>query len=217
MGAMTHAVAGYPDQYLGSYEDACNQAKQALQLLEDVKHDGAAFWIATAIEILARVNLAEGSYLDAEERFQKSIATFRAYGNNWNISQAVALSGYAARGLGQTSLAKGRLREALKIAVEGRFFLVLVHILPGIALLFADQGEVERAVELYALASTQGIVANSKWFADIAGDEIASTAEGLPVDIAKTAKARGRALDLWETAEALLEELEELGWDSADQ
>ncbi len=211
-GALMHAVAGFPDQYLGSYEDACNQAKQALQLLEDVKHSGADSWIATAIEILARVNLAEGSYLAAEEMFQKSLATFQSHGSNWDISQTVALSGYAARGLGQTSLAKERLGEALKIAVEGRFFLILVHILPGIALLFADQGEVERAVELYALASTQGIVANSKWFDDIAGDEIAAAAEELPPEVVEAAKARGRELDLWETAENLLVELEELGW-----
>ena len=85
--------------------------------------------------------------------------------------------------------------EALKIAVEGRFFLILLHILPGIALLFADQGEIERAVELYALAATQGIVANSKWFDDIAGDEIARAAEGLPADVVDAAKARGRELD----------------------
>ena len=72
----------------------------------------------------------------------------------------------------------------------------------------ADQGEVERAVELYALAATQGIVANSKWFADIAGNEIANTAAGLPVEIIEAAKARGQELDLWQTAEVLLDEFE---------
>jgi hypothetical protein len=67
------------------------------------------------------------------------------------------------------------------------------------------------------LAATQGIVANSKWFADIAGDQIAEAAEGLPVEVADAAKARGRALDLWETVAGLLEELEKLGWRSTDQ
>ena len=84
--------------------------------------------------------------------------------------------------------------------------------LPGIALLFTDQGEIERAVELYALASTFGIVANSKWFADIAGDEITEAAEKLPADVIEAAKARGRELDLWQTAEELLAEMEEMGW-----
>ena len=89
-----------------------------------------------------------------------------------------------------------------------KIFFPLIHVLPGISLLFVDRGDAERAVELYALASTFGVVANSKWFADIAGDEIAVVAEGLPVEVAETAKARGRKLDLWETAAGLLEEFE---------
>lgn len=40
-------------------------------------------------------------------------------------------------------------------------------------------GEVEQVVELYMLESTQVMGTNSKWFADIAGDEIAKVAEGL--------------------------------------
>ena len=71
-------------------------------------------------------------------------------------------------------------------------------------------------LELYALASTQGYVANSKWFADITGDEIAAAAKQLPVEVAEAAKVRGRGLDLWETAAALLEELEAMGWGSAN-
>ena len=90
----------------------------------------------------------------------------------------------------------------------------LIHTLPGIALHFADQGNFERAVELDALATTFEIVANSKWFDDIAGDEIAAMAEALPVEIVEAAKVRGQELDLWETAEKLLFELEELGWGS---
>ena len=114
--------------------------------------------------------------------------------------------------MGQSSLAKRRLKDALKNAVDEKIFLPLIQTLPGIALLFSDQGQVERAVELYALACTQGIVANSKWFADIAGDEIAQAAQGLPVEVVEAAKARGRSLDLWGTAEALLVELEQAGW-----
>jgi hypothetical protein len=114
--------------------------------------------------------------------------------------------------LNQSSQAQGYLTEALQVAVEAKRYLSLIQTLPGIALLFADQGDAERAVELYALASTQGIVANSKWFDDIAGDEIAQAAERLPVEVVEAAKERGRSLDLWGTAQNLLEELEEAGW-----
>ena len=90
--------------------------------------------------------------------------------------------------------------------------MLLVHALPGIALLFADQGDMERAVELYALASTFDWVAKSKWFADIAGDEIEEVAAELPSDVVDAAQSRGRDLDVWETAGNLLAELEEMGW-----
>jgi len=95
--------------------------------------------------------------------------------------------------------------------------VLLVHALPGIALLFADQGDVERAVELYSLAATFDWVANSKWFADIAGDEIEGVAAQLPPDVVEAAKARGGALDVWETAEKLVNELEEMGWGIENQ
>ena len=102
------------------------------------------------------------------------------------------------------------------MTIETENYLCLTATLPGIALLFADQGQVERTVELYALATTQGYVANSKWFDDIAGDEIGAVAAGLPAEVAEAAKARGRGLDLWETAAELLVELEELGWDNTE-
>jgi hypothetical protein len=69
--------------------------------------------------------------------------------------------------------------QALRIAVEDRLWLSLVETLPGLALLWADMGQVGRAVEMYALAAREPYVA----------------------------KERGRARDLWATAEELLAEL----------
>ena len=64
------------------------------------------------------------------------------------------------------------------------------------ALLLADRGEAARAVELYALASRHPAVANSRWFEDVAGKQIAALAAGLPPEVAAAARERGRALDL---------------------
>jgi tetratricopeptide (TPR) repeat protein len=170
-----------------------------------------------AITILGRVALALKNYKEAEAWFQECIPAFQDLGHQDNVGQDLACLGYIARKKGQISQARGYWMDALQIAVEGDEFLALFHTLPGIALLFIDKGEAERGVKLYALASTLGIVANSKWFADIAGDEIAVAADGLPVKVAEAAKARGRELDLWETTEELLVELKELGWGSDHQ
>lgn len=83
---------------------------------------------------------------------------------------------------------------------------------PAIALLLADQGEVERAVELCALVSHYPSMANApRWFEDIAGRHIAAVAATLPLEVVAAAEEQGKARDLWETAEELLDEIE--GWD----
>ena len=78
--------------------------------------------------------------------------------------------------------------------------------LPAAALLLADAGQRERAVELYALASRFGFVANSRWYKDVAGKQIAAVAATLPPDVVAAARERGRARDLWATAQQLLEQ-----------
>jgi hypothetical protein len=82
-------------------------------------------------------------------------------------------------------------------------------VLPAVALLLADRGEVERATELYALAWTVPHVAHSRWYEDVAGRELAALAAGLPPEVREAAQARGRARDLWATAEELAAELGE--------
>lgn len=53
-------------------------------------------------------------------------------------------------------------------------FLPLLFTLSGIALLLADAGKAEQATEVYASAARHPFVANSRWFRDIAGAELAA-------------------------------------------
>jgi hypothetical protein len=73
--------------------------------------------------------------------------------------------------------------------------------------LLADQRQAERATELYALAWSVPHITHSRWFEDVAGRELATVAAGLPVEVREAAQARGRARDLWATAQELLDEL----------
>jgi hypothetical protein len=50
-------------------------------------------------------------------------------------------------------------------------------------------------------------VANSVWWEDVVGKHIATAAAALPPDVVAAAQERGRARDLWSTAEELLGEL----------
>jgi len=71
----------------------------------------------------------------------------------------------------------------------------------------ADEGEAERAIELYVLASRHPFVANSRWFEDVIGQHIAAVARTLPPQVAATAQERGRGRDLEGTVEKLLIDL----------
>jgi hypothetical protein len=64
-------------------------------------------------------------------------------------------------------------------------------------------------VELYALASRYPVVANSQWYEDVAGKQIAAVAATLPPDVVAAAQERGRARDLEATVAELLAELGE--------
>ena len=65
----------------------------------------------------------------------------------------------------------------------------------------------ERAVELYALASRHLPVAGSRWFEDLFGRHIAAAAAALPPGAVVAAQERGRAGDLCAMAAELLTEL----------
>ena len=78
--------------------------------------------------------------------------------------------------------------------------------------MLTDLGDEAGGVELYASANTMGVVANSRWFADIVGDEMAAIAAGLPVEGAEVAKGRPQDPISWEMAAELQAELEEMGW-----
>ena len=48
-----------------------------------------------------------------------------------------------------------------------------------------------------------------QWFGRVAGKHIVATAERLPPEVVAAAQERGRARDLWQTAEEFLQELEQ--------
>jgi len=75
------------------------------------------------------------------------------------------------------------------------------------ALILADEAQVERSVELYALASRYPFVSKSCWFQDVVEREISDIAATLPLDALAAIEERGKAQDLEVTAKGLLAEM----------
>ena len=84
----------------------------------------------------------------------------------------------------------------------------MARALPAAIFVFADQGDSERAIELYGLAMAQPYWINSQWFHDVVRKRIAAASAGLPPDVVAATLARGRARDLKGTMADLAAELE---------
>jgi hypothetical protein len=105
------------------------------------------------------------------------------------------------------ALARECVAQALKVGVELGAFMPVMYGLPIAALLLADQGAVERALEVYACASRYGFVANSRWFEDVARQQLRTMAASLPTEAVESAEEQGRSQDWDVMAAELLSEL----------
>jgi predicted ATPase/DNA-binding SARP family transcriptional activator len=202
--ALSNLHRGWWRMHQGQYEQAHERARAALTIAREV---GYPSWISGALCVLGGTVLAEGAYAEAQDLLEESRALHQESGLPDDTSQTLPMLGYAARAVGQRSQARQHLSKALRAGAETGDFLLLVSSLPAAALLLADRGEKERAVELYALASRYPMVANSQWCEDVAGRHIAEVAATLPPDVVAAAQERGRARDLDATVKELLAEL----------
>jgi tetratricopeptide (TPR) repeat protein len=195
--------------HLGQYAEANICGQTALTIFREMSYQ---LGVGLCCYMLGLTALGEGKYAEAHQVLQESATIFKEIDNRESLGYALSISGYAACGLKDRSQAFKYLHEAIQIAAGLGVFIPYIYSLPLAALLFADQGEVERAVELYALATCYGFVVNSHWFDDMAGWELAALSATLPSSVVTAAQARGRELNWQETARRLLEELNETSW-----
>jgi predicted ATPase/DNA-binding SARP family transcriptional activator len=192
-------------RHLGDYSAAQPAAEEALFTAREL---GNKRGIGLALGLMGALALAERAYAEARRLCEESVAAWHAaMGQPSRHEGELACLALASRALDQGAKAWGHLLMGLEWAASHRLFRPLLQALAANALLLADRGEAERAVEVYALAQAYPLVAHSRWFEDVAGREMADVAAGLPADVAQAAQARGQASELWSTAEDLLEEV----------
>jgi tetratricopeptide (TPR) repeat protein len=205
--ANVNVALGYAKMHLGQYERARAHMQTGLACLREY---GEPQWaIGLSLFALGSVALAGEAHAEAWQLLEECVAVFRQIGRQDEMGRALAALGYAARGLGQLPQARQHLCEALQTVADIGAFIPFVLALPAVALLLADRGEVERAVELHGLASRYPLVANSCWFEDVAGKHIAAVAATLPPKVVAAAQEPGQARDLNATVAELLVQLGE--------
>ncbi len=190
--------------HLGRYGEARAQADAALALSREIGHRphiGQACWL------LGCVLLAEGAHSEAQVLCRESAQHLRRMERGEEPSWALAGLACAERAVDHHAQARQFFHEALKICTE--IGSRGASLLPAIALLLADQGEVGWAVELYALASRYPYLGRSRWYQDLFELSITKAAAALPPGSVKAAEERGRSRDVMATLSELLTELGE--------
>ena len=103
---------------------------------------------------------------------------------------------------GKTAVAQLSLKQMIQLSQSSAFFLA--RTLAVAACLHALERKSESTIELYALAQQNPYVAHSHWYADVIGARITAVAQTLSPEAITTAQAKGKVLDMWQTAESLL-------------
>lgn len=168
--------------------------------------------LSLGLDVLSCLAIVEARYADAQALVTEAIELHQEIGEQTRLAHAQIFAGYVARSMGQRTVAQQYFFQALQSTGVHNGFLTLLFALPGIALLLADEGEIERAIEIYAQIADVSLVANSQMRWDLAGAQLAGVAATLPPAVVVAARARGKAGDLWTTAAALLVALGDCGW-----
>ena len=189
--------------HFGQYSDAQAVATESLALAREKGYLLETGW---ALENLGEIVFVMGDIEQAKRYLQESVVVMEALSHVYR-ALAQAVLGYVLRAQGEIELACHSLLDPLRVGIELRSISPILISLPIAALLTADAGRPERAVELYGLSQRFGFIANSQWYQDVACIELNGVLDSLPSDVAATAVARGREMDLWATAELLLLEL----------
>ncbi len=189
---------------LGQYEDARVRAEASLAGYRSIND----LWkVAFTLHSLGRMDLAAGDAGRALIKLQESATILQKMNERSLLPEVFVCTALAHRSLGNRRRAKALMVEALRLILETGPLSTMRFELPVMALFAADEGDSERAVDLYAAARQSAYIANSRWFEDVAGRRISDIAAMLPPDLAAAADLRGSERELWETVNTLLEAL----------
>ena len=189
----------------GHYALARREAVPALAMSREAGNAGVEATIHWALGCLA---LVERNYDGARSAFAESRRLYDEVQDNY-LGIVLSGPGFVACAEGHFVKARQHFVEGLRFALALKDFVTLNVTLPGVALWLALTGDVARAVEVWEAAGRLPYVANSRWHADIVGQPVEAAALALAPAQREKARARGRALDLWATAEALVNELQQ--------
>lgn len=186
--------------HMGRYAEAYQQAKSVYIQRQSQQRPAA---LAASAAIIGHIALAKETYNEAEEWLTKSLALYKQLG--WQPSQGLplALLAVTQQALGHSSQAMHSFKKAHAILLARATFQSLIHLFPITAYLLTQQGQLQPAVDCYALAAQYEFVAKSRWFKDVLAAPLQAAGQ-LSLEEAMRQKVPISGQDLWVAAEGLL-------------
>ena len=182
---------GYAHALLGQY----SQAREILFIsLEESKTIHDKWRVGLSNCLLGEVALVQGQPEQASSFLQSGLKGL----DRGTEAQKLPMLAIAHLKMGEQLQARQTLVEAFRHPAQNRP-LNQSNILASTILYLAESGELERAVELHALACSISYLANSAIFQDLVGDRMVVLTRDLPPEVAAAAQERGRQRDLRET------------------
>ena len=198
-------ILGWCMTNLGQYEQAQTLSQETLAVCRSI---GFRRLIGLALLGQGGIAIVREAYTEAWRKLQESLVIFCELEQQSEEGRTLVYLGQVAMELDKTVQSRHYLSAGLRIARDVGS-VVSIHLLGAVAMFFRAQGQIERAVDLYALALRYPNISNSRYWYDIVGKHIAAAAASLPPDVVQAAQERGRARDLESTVRELLQEFEE--------
>ncbi len=197
--------------HLGQVQAAQASIRRALAYFTETDKSG---WIAWCRLVESIVALVGGNFAGAEQSINEAIDTFRAQNQRADLAGARAYLALAHLGQGDDALARELLVESLREAAVLPAYLPNAEAMLFIALILAQEGELDRARALYEFNIRNPFVRHSKLYEALAGGEIRALCGIPPLDQLEPGERIEGIAAYHRQAKQLINDLPQLGWPS---
>jgi tetratricopeptide (TPR) repeat protein len=202
--ALAHVRLAYSFFHLGEYDEVRKNANVGLTRGRETGNQRA---IGLALSMLGSLSFLDQLYDEANQLLEESIATLRKVPGAGEVGWVLSMLAYSEHRRGENEKAQGYLLEAFMM---GRGILATITswiAIPIFAMMLADSGEFERAIELFAFVSRYPMISKSR-LVDIFKPSILIAESRLQKENVAEAQARSQARNLRDTIAEIIKELE---------
>jgi tetratricopeptide (TPR) repeat protein len=109
---------------------------------------GDRFGYGLMLEQIALAAWARGDFTSAGQLFDSSVELFREIGDAWYLSRVLTSWGYFKQSLGDLAHASEFFKQAIRLSLDARAFLVALNALVGLAGVYAQEDKTVSALEI---------------------------------------------------------------------